>query len=186
MEDLGMLGIPQNHHGEAVAINSRGAIVGFERDRELSYYTPWIWTEGGGMVRLYPDVFRGGDEVTDINDLGEVLNVTRIWKDGKTRTLPNVQGFYKINNNSDIVGTLLGDTPGVWLDEMPYDLQDLLLDQSYSIDRAIDINDSGQILAYAYRGGDGRSILLTPVPEPATIITSGLGVAWLALRRRKR
>lgn len=185
MEDLGMLGIPENNDSEALRINSQNVVVGFERDDEFAYYTPWIWTDGGGLRRLFPDIYQGGGVPTDLNDLGEVTVERAIWKDGKLRPLPDAFGLSGINNYGDVVGDLTNHRgPGVWFDNVPFELQALLDDGSYRLEYALDINDSGQILARANRSGSTYYVLLNPVPEPGTLVAIGLGFAMLCRKRR--
>ena len=48
------------------------------------------------------------------------------------------------------------------------------------------INDAGQITGYGLIGGETHAFLLTPVPEPATLVLIGFGAAALAIRRIRR
>lgn len=47
-----------------------------------------------------------------------------------------------------------------------------------------DINESGQIVGTGFRGGVQRTFLLTPIPEPSSLLLAGLAVAGAATRGR--
>jgi len=58
-------------------------------------------------------------------------------------------------------------------------------DSGWTLKDATAINDNGQIVGYGDDGsGQARAFLLTPVPEPATLLLLALG--GLAVIRRRR
>ncbi len=65
-----------------------------------------------------------------------------------------------------------------------YDLNNLI-DPALKItlSAALDINDNGQIVAYG--GGNSRTYLLTPVPEPSTLTLFGTTLLALAVGVRR-
>jgi hypothetical protein len=82
----------------------------------------------------------------------------------------------EINNRGQVVGAAysypLGEyRPMLWENGNPYDLNDLIDPASeWTLVRAYHINNLGQILAFGIYGGQDYSVLLTPVPEPATVL----------------
>ena len=66
------------------------------------------------------------------------------------------------------------------------DINSLIVDGNFSgvIHRAYHIEENGKVLALSVDGDQARTVLLTPVPEPGTVIALGVGLA--ALLRRKR
>lgn len=49
-----------------------------------------------------------------------------------------------------------------------------------------DINDVGQLLGYGISGGQYKSFVLTPVPEPSSVLALGAGIATLTTLKRRR
>jgi hypothetical protein len=125
--------------------------------------------------------------------------------DGTTTTLLNNLGgpqgnAYSINNaltnvivgSSDTAASGLHATAWNWSgtapSPTPFDLNSLLVSNptGMTLVEALGVNDLGQIVGYGIVGGSEHAFLLTPVPEPGTLMLCGLAVAGLAVRRRRR
>ena len=66
------------------------------------------------------------------------------------------------------------------------DLNTLLSPGSgWVLNYATGINDSGQVAGYGSINGNTHAFLLTPIPEPGTMVLLGLGGAMIAARRRR-
>ena len=112
-----------------------------------------------------------------------------MWLDGLiVRNLGSGYGA-AINNDGWVVGELEqpgANVPSLWIGQDRYTIVDLLVPGTgYTIYDVYDLNNSGQILAFGYRNGVGNSLLLTPVPEPATLLALGMGALGLMGRRRR-
>lgn len=96
-----------------------------------------------------------------------------------------------LNDSEAVVGLRYeGNVPRgvVWRHDTGGINLDSLIDPSsgWQIQDASFINDSGQIVAWATRGGTSGYVLLSPVPEPSTLACLLIGAAALARKRRKR
>lgn len=96
---------------------------------------------------------------------------------------------FAINNQGQIVGATHGNDALYWENGEAYILDDLLdgSGDGWDLERAMDINDSGQITGYGTHDGSKRAFLLTPtpVPVPGTMLLLSSGLVALAGARRK-
>lgn len=195
------------------AINNRNQAVGFYGPSTDSTKVGLFYADTAGVRTI--DTHDGYEDLRafDINDAGVFVgwerkavfqelagpDVRAIVSDGDALvTLPDlVPGYWSqanaINNPGWIVGNSDSGEVGsesmatLWANGTVYNITDLttgLEDGSRLID-ALDINDSGQIVALA-RTVEGADYLvrLDPVPEPAAVGVVAMGC--LALGRRRR
>ncbi|HZN69256.1 MAG TPA: PEP-CTERM sorting domain-containing protein [Tepidisphaeraceae bacterium] len=193
------------HRWPSDSMNQRGAVAG-----AVTMGQPFtggaIW-EPDGTLRPVPDA-----NVSVINDdgwyagsyHGEDDPGLALWSpEGRRVHVPYVPGaevssqiINGINNRRELVGYLNhtnhDDDAFYWSEATgTIDLQNFL-DESgrgWDLQLAVDINESGQILAWAWRGqkGGGRvGVLLTPVPEPSALLGVGIALILLSNRRPRR
>ena len=167
---LGHIGILQGGVVTAIAgspgywvgvqgINNHGEIIG-TASNDVGYYDNHPFLEKDGVFTILP---RPGDDLftllESINDEGQIVG----------------RGASSTANSA----YLLED--GVF-----YDLNDLIPAESgWQIFDATSINDSGVILAAGGRGNGVEVLVLTPVPEPGSLVLLGLGVAGILGRKRR-
>jgi uncharacterized membrane protein len=97
---------------------------------------------------------------------------------------PSAQSYaHAINDAGTVVGLTVGEGAFVWEQGQKTFLNTVLKTAGYDIRDARAINASGQILAYA---SDGRTVLLSPAPEPETVALFLAGLGALAWRTRHR
>ena len=209
MEDLGDLPGGANY-SEAKSINDLGVIVGNSGGPGAN--EAFVWRESTGMVGL--GTLPGDHEsvALDVNDAGYVVGYSRrnfpgsitgaltavVWTpDGSIFPVPNLgersTWSVAINNAGWVVGQSF-DAEGyargtVWSAENGIVALEALvddLDQDYRIFDAYGINDGGQIAAWAWSPYGVSAVLLTPVPEPATVLLLGCAASAIAWRRQPR
>ncbi len=150
-----MVGIPE---GESWDINDRKQVVGWMSEAYKPYH-----------AFIY-------DPDTCYEDLGSLgYDFSRA---------------YAINESSQVVGVTKDPQTGsfdafLWQDGVMVSLDSLLpSDSGWDLREAYDINSSGQIVGYGKYEGKPQAFLMTPVPEPASMLLLMLG-GW-AISRRKR
>jgi len=211
MKDLGApLGYNESRAG---CINNSGQVGVYARLDE----GPWrafLWTDGNGNGQSDPGEMQdlgalGGASSTPrgINDSGQVVGLATtgtggqvhafLWEHGFMTDLGTLGGRdsygWDINELGQAVGWAHTPTEQhafVWENGTMTDLNGLLPSGSgWVLQEAAGINDSGQITGMGVYDGQGNhAFLLTPVPEPSSLLALVCGLSGLggALARRRR
>lgn len=145
---------------------------------------------------------------TAINDLGQVVGLSEtaagLWIDHAffydgtvMHDLGTLGGYTSraedVNNSGIIVGQSDAGSSGwrafVYDGHAMYDPNDLIdPDSGWTLLDAAGINDYGQIVGVGENAlGQSRAFLLTPVPEPSSVLSllCGIGGIGLLIRRRR-
>ncbi len=201
-DQLSLLGALGGAQSWAFGINETGDIVG---RAETAVGGPTSAGETQAFLHhegVMQPIVGPGSTAYDINDLGQIVGQALpiqafMWQDGDWDYLPfpSPDAYFSvavaINNRGQIVGraTVSGyDEAVLWDDEGPHYLSDLIPSGSgwAKLERATDINESGQIVGWGYRSpvGPTTAFLLTPIPEPHSLALYLLG-AGVTLRSRR-
>ena len=185
--ELGTLGFQNTAYG----INNAGQVVGVAAAGDD--LQAFLW-ENGLMTGL------GLGGALAVNNLGQIAGWSRtpsgsmracLWKNGAVidlGTLPNGadSNAFDINDHCQIVGWAKTDGyhAFVWQKGIMSDLNDLIPpDSDWELGWAESINERGQIAGLGSINGQMHAFLLTPIPEPATVVFVAFG---FLLARRKR
>ncbi len=152
-------------------INNNGQIAGTVEFNGWVYKTlhPFVWDLKKGLQDLGvpPSNYWNQAIARDINDAGEVLLqnkdigdskefLTAIWKEGKFKELPRseMNGSYKINQNSEVLGILQTSmtTPSIYSLKTNTSKKLLFKNSAYGVD----INEKGQIIGEYYSYSLGK------------------------------
>lgn len=133
--------------GQPWSINDNGQVVGGSRSPN-GYHHAFLW-ENGIMRDLAPESFQSN--ALSINDLGQI-----------------------VGNISDSPSS--GERGFLWQDGKMVDLYSLISEISgWTKLSAMDINNYGQIAGRGMYGGRLRAFVMTPIPEPNTLLLLGMG-----------
>lgn len=196
----------QNSNGRG--INDAGAVVG-ERNTSTGLRAMY-WEPNGTALDLAAE-WGGGDApsfASDINNHGQVAmqlplatggNTAAVWRAGVGFTeiglLPGTSTA--IANAINDEGVTVGTAGTAFSRGFAWSLADGLVDlndrldpvsgDGWSILQATGISESGLIVGRGFSSTLGyRAVLLSPVPEPATVLLWMAGLAGLALGVRQR
>ena len=187
--------IDEGPYAGLLDMNDHGTAVGY-----VDLSTPVVW-ENGERRELTAD---GPMKATAINNNGWIVGYGSgspvLWRGDEVIPLePDLPGFSAtvtaINDSGQVVGWVpLGWMPEMftflWEDGNLFDLQPLLLpeDSEWELSEINDINESGQMVGIGTHPTLGsQAILLTPVPEPAslTLLMVAVMVILGAVRNRR-
>ncbi|MCC6909132.1 MAG: DUF3466 family protein [Phycisphaerales bacterium] len=172
MVDLGSFG---GTYTAAEGINDFGVIVGWSDYNSVSSRRAFRY-ENNQMVDL--GTLGGISVANDINNGGRIVGYSENAQDRARAfvytnnqmynlgVLPGETTSYAdaINNKNQIVGRSGGDIATIYQPTGPKNLNDFIAPNSgWNLRRAQDINDSGQIVGLAYKNGQNRAFLLTPI-----------------------
>ena len=145
----------------AFSVSNAGHVVGSAMLNQGSG-TPFIWTQGGGMMAIPLAVGTSQGSARGVNSSGWVVG-----NDSSAFSIP----FLYDGNQTYRIGDLIVNGGG-W---------DLLSNTSSS---ALGISDNGIITGTGVLNGNVHAYALVPVPEPATL--AGLAIGALALLRKRK
>ena len=155
LETITNLQPANNPRSSAFAINNEDQIIG---SNEYAINTHGVIWNNELDVSIITENLTGSIRINDINDLGTIICNTES----------------TINNESLICYDGMN-----WLN-IENMINDPLLEDIFELQA---INNNGQILAYGkYNGEDSSLLLLTPIPEPSSIILLSCGTFLLKRR----
>jgi len=166
LRTLGVL--PGYYNSSAYALNESGHVVGVctSADWPTGGGRAFLWDAVTGMTDL--DVLSGCNysAAYGINDMGQVVGVSKSFVSGPERAFvwTSANGMIDLNTVLDASGD------GWFL----YD--------------AYAINDAGQIAGYGASPvtGESQAFLLTPIPEPSSLLALLCGLGGVGMMWRKR
>jgi probable HAF family extracellular repeat protein len=150
MTDLGTL--PGGLYSSANGINSAGVVLG-NATNSAGHYRAFFYD--GAMHDLGPMPGFSESFGTDINSSGLAVG----------------------GANSDPYGTVKHAVLYDYANGTVTDLNSLVTNiDGWTLQMAMAINEAGAIVGYGlYDGGNPRAFLLTPIPEPSTVVLLGIG-----------
>lgn len=207
MTNLGALNdsddVPANVNSYAYGINASGQITGSFDASAIPFRSPAFLYENGAMtdIGILPGYYAAN--AYGINDAGVIVGeavgsgntfVAFKYENGQMISLGALNGWrtaaYDINNHGVIVGIAAVGMPQssvafIYIDDQMIDLNTLIpADSGWHLLHANAINDLGQIVGWGLFNGQERAFLLSPIPEPASLMLMGAGL--LVCLRRKR
>jgi hypothetical protein len=182
-------------YNESVEMNERDEVVGIEWDNHFTDHNVFYWSPTSGLKTWR----NGKNYFLAINDHGTIAGRyfkgyedqdAAIWRNGIYTRIP-IRGWARAITNDDTVWMDGDSSTDVfrWRDGKIEHVRDLIGDWGgYSHYRIIDANEAGQVLVSAnpITTSDQDYLILTPVPEPGTLIAISAGIFGVAASRRKR
>jgi len=144
----------------AAAINDKGQVVGTSWSTTKYPYTSraFLWQQNNGMQDLGSLSSNGSVAALDINNSGQVVGCSI-----------NCAFIWQSGTGMVDLNTLIDPSAG-WI-----------------LGSAIGINDNGWIVGSGTNpAGDTRAFLLTPAPEPSTLLLMSIAAVSLRHTRRRR
>ena len=180
--------------GAAFGINDSGQIVGSSQGHAFRYSDGVMQDLGtlpGGTGSDGHAINAGGQVVGVSATLGDSAQHAFLYSGTLMHDLGTLPGdsfseAWAINNSGQVVGE--SDSHAfLYRDGVMYDLNALINPSSgWEIQRAFGINDRGQITGLGTFFGQQDAFLLTPVPEPSSLVLAAVGFAGLAASRWRK
>jgi probable HAF family extracellular repeat protein len=175
-------------YSNAFGINNLGAITGYSATAQ-DVYEAFLYDGGSlqplgtlGGTRSRGFAINDSDQVVGASFVDDIHERAFLWHNGSLTDLGVTAGAVTsqaldINNGGHVVGTLVLESSGalnrgfIYRDGQMIDLNTLIEPSSGWVLRdAQGINDRGQIVGFGEINGQQHAYLLTPVPEPSTLI----------------
>ena len=187
---------------EARDINDRGQIVGWgfiKIDQVVQSHT-FLWDPTNGIQDLgaFGTFFvsiNNNEQVTGMDD----FKIAYLWDSVNGKQSLGTLGGYSFSRDINELGQVVGRSfdngqrAFLYSDSTLIKLNDLLgipdNGSSWVLEDAYGINNSGQIVGWGAINGGNHAFIMTPIPEPTTILLMGFGILGLlgiVIRQRRK